>query len=256
MADDGWGDDEGWGSGAAAPAPKSGGGGGKGCFKCGEEGHMSRECPTGGGGGGDNKCRNCRKEGHMVAECPDPETCRRCRKEGHMVADCPEPEKCFNCRQEGHGTADCPEPEKCRRCKKEGHKVIDCPEPQVCNRCGQEGHMVRECTEEETTRQWVDEEGKTQESYVPKADVVAEELFKLGISSGINFGKYENIPVSVTGDNKPEPLTAFSAAGLRPMLMENVTKSGYRVPTPVQKNSIPIIMAGRDLMACAQTGSD
>jgi len=236
---------------------------------------MSRECPTGGGGGGgDNKCRNCRKEGHMasdcpepevcrrcrkeghmVAECPDPETCRRCRKEGHMVADCPEPEKCFNCRQEGHGTADCPEPEKCRRCKKEGHKVMDCPEPQVCNRCGQEGHMVRECTEAETTRQWVDEEGKTQESYVPKEDVVAEELFKLGITSGINFGKYENIPVSVTGDNKPEPLKAFSSAGLRPMLMENVTKSGYVVPTPVQKNSIPIIMAGRDLMACAQTGS-
>ena len=133
--------------------------------------------------------------------------------------------------------------------------VADCPEPQVCNRCGQEGHMVRECTEEETTRQWVDEEGKTQESYVPKEDVVAEELFKLGISSGINFVKYENIPVSVTGENTPAPLEAFSSAGLRPMLMENVTKSGYKVPTPVQKNAIPIIAAGRDLMACAQTGS-
>ena len=39
---------------------------------------------------------------------------------------------------------------------------------------GKEGHMVRECTEEETTRQWVDEQGKTQESYVPNEDVVKE----------------------------------------------------------------------------------
>ena len=67
---------------------------------------------------------------------------------------------------------------------------MDCPESQICNRCGQEGHMVRDCTEEEKTRQWTDEEGKVQETYVPKEDVVAEELFKLGISSGINFAKY------------------------------------------------------------------
>ena len=59
----------------------------------------------------------------------------------------------------------------------------------------------------------------------------------------------------MTGDNQPKPIAQFSAAGLRPMLLENVTKSGYGVPTPVQKNAIPIIMAGRDLMACAQTGS-
>jgi len=255
MSDWGSGDEDGFGS-SAAPAAGGGGGGGdgSGCRKCGEDGHFARECPSG-GGSRDNKCRNCRQEGHMANDCPEPEVCRRCRKEGHQVADCPEPEKCFNCRQEGHNTADCPEPEKCRRCKKEGHKVSDCPEPQVCNRCGMEGHMVRDCTEEEKTRQWTDDDGNIKETYVPKEDMVAEDLFKLGIASGINFAKYESIPVSVTGENIVPAITEFRQAGLRPLLLENVIKSGYSKPTPIQKNAIPIVMAGRDLMACAQTGS-
>ncbi len=37
--------------------------------------------------------------------------------------------------------------------------------------------------------------------------------------------------------------------------MENIAKSGYKKPTPVQKHGIPVIMAGRDMMGCAQTGS-
>merc|ERR1712142_355083 len=160
-----------------------------------------------------------------------------------------------NCRKEGHSTADCPDPEVCRRCRKEGHKVAECPEPQVCNRGGAEGQMVRDCTEEEKTRAWTDEEGKVREIYVPKEEAAASDIYSSGISSGINFGKYENIPVSVTGENKPQPISSFNNAGLRPLLMESVVKSNYKVPTPVQKNAIPIIMNGRDLMACAQTGS-
>lgn len=37
--------------------------------------------------------------------------------------------------------------------------------------------------------------------------------------------------------------------------MDNVTRSHFNRPTPVQKFSIPIGLANRDLMACAQTGS-
>ena len=32
-------------------------------------------------------------------------------------------------------------------------------------------------------------------------------------------------------------------------------RSEYQKPTPVQKHALPNIMAGRDIMACAQTGS-
>lgn len=47
----------------------------------------------------------------------------------------------------------------------------------------------------------------------------------------------------------------FDEAKLCESLKKNVSKSGYVKPTPVQKHGIPIIFAGRDLMACAQTGS-
>lgn len=50
-------------------------------------------------------------------------------------------------------------------------------------------------------------------------------------------------------------IDSFAESGLSPFLLRNIDKSGYTQPTPIQKNAIPIIMAGRDLMGCAQTGS-
>src|SRR5689334_5923078 len=39
------------------------------------------------------------------------------------------------------------------------------------------------------------------------------------------------------------------------LLKRNIVDAGFQSPTPVQKHSIPIVLQGRDLMACAQTGS-
>jgi len=171
------------------------------------------------------------------------------------MADCPQPAKCGNCREEGHMTSECPEPEVCRRCKKEGHKVMDCPEPMICARCGGEGHMGRDCTEELKTRTYEDAEGNTKEIYVPKDTESAEDLFKMRIETGVNFSKYSDIPVRVTGDRAPDPVRTFASSQLHPTVLKNIERSGYTVPTPVQMYAIPIIREKRDLMACAQTGS-
>jgi ATP-dependent RNA helicase DDX3X len=73
--------------------------------------------------------------------------------------------------------------------------------------------------------------------------------------TGINFEKYDDIPVEASGTDVPQPVNAFTHPPLDEHLLTNIELSGYKVPTPVQKYSIPIVMGGRDLMACAQTGS-
>ncbi|KZT27765.1 DEAD-domain-containing protein [Neolentinus lepideus HHB14362 ss-1] len=73
--------------------------------------------------------------------------------------------------------------------------------------------------------------------------------------ANINFEKYNNIPVERTGSGFPEPVTTFMNPPLDPVLLENIVFARYISPTPVQKYSVPIVAAGRDLMACAQTGS-
>lgn len=73
-------------------------------------------------------------------------------------------------------------------------------------------------------------------------------------STGINFDNYDDIPVEATGNEVPEPITTFGAP-LEEHLITNINLARYTRPTPVQKYSIPIVANGRDLMACAQTGS-
>jgi len=47
----------------------------------------------------------------------------------------------------------------------------------------------------------------------------------------------------------------FASLGLSPELLRAVVDSNFTVPTPVQKEAIPAILAGKDVWACAQTGS-
>ena len=48
---------------------------------------------------------------------------------------------------------------------------------------------------------------------------------------------------------------SFDGLGLSPELLRAVAKQGYTEPTPVQTESIPLVLAGRDVLAGAQTGT-
>ena len=47
----------------------------------------------------------------------------------------------------------------------------------------------------------------------------------------------------------------FSSLALHPALLKAVRELGFARPTPIQADAIPPGVAGRDVLACAQTGS-
>ena len=66
-------------------------------------------------------------------------------------------------------------------------------------------------------------------------------------------------PVSPASTEPPAsveaPLLPFSAVGLSPILQRAVADQGYTLMTPIQAKAIPIVLAGRDVMGAAQTGT-
>jgi ATP-dependent RNA helicase DDX3X len=74
-------------------------------------------------------------------------------------------------------------------------------------------------------------------------------------SSGLEFDKYGNIQVEASGRDVPAHAATFAELQLGRVLRRNIEFNRYTKPTPVQQYAIPISIAGRDIMACAQTGS-
>ena len=47
----------------------------------------------------------------------------------------------------------------------------------------------------------------------------------------------------------------FNQLGIAQTILNNLIQEGYEQPTPVQSQAIPILLKGRDLLGCAQTGT-
>ncbi|MBQ6399663.1 MAG: DEAD/DEAH box helicase [Clostridia bacterium] len=48
---------------------------------------------------------------------------------------------------------------------------------------------------------------------------------------------------------------SFDHLNLLPILLKNIRGAGYQTPTPIQEATIPLVLAGKDVLGCAQTGT-
>src|SRR5687768_18439260 len=54
---------------------------------------------------------------------------------------------------------------------------------------------------------------------------------------------------------EPDATADFDALGLSESVLRAVSDAGYRTPTPIQREAIPLILRGRDIIGLAQTGT-
>ena len=47
----------------------------------------------------------------------------------------------------------------------------------------------------------------------------------------------------------------FEELGLSPTILQAIAEVGYQQPTPIQAQAIPVVLMGRDVLGCAQTGT-
>ena len=56
-------------------------------------------------------------------------------------------------------------------------------------------------------------------------------------------------------NTKVQQMSEFASLGLAPSVLEAIETIGYEQPSPIQSQSIPHLLAGRDLLGIAQTGT-
>jgi ATP-dependent RNA helicase DDX23/PRP28 len=57
-----------------------------------------------------------------------------------------------------------------------------------------------------------------------------------------------------TGGNIPFPLRSWTESEIPQIILDVIEKIGYKEPSPIQRQAIPIGLQNRDLIGIAETG--
>jgi len=96
-------------------------------------------------------------------------------------------------------------------------------------------------------------EAPVAEDTPPAEDAPSEEAPALTEDAPRADGEYSDAEYDAAEPGPPR--ATFADLGLSDELLRAVTESGYVHPTPIQEQAIPIVLMGRDVLGCAQTGT-
>ncbi|MGO9997067.1 MAG: DEAD/DEAH box helicase [Acetobacteraceae bacterium] len=66
----------------------------------------------------------------------------------------------------------------------------------------------------------------------------------------------EHAPIAIAEPSSEEaPRPVFADLGLSESVLRAIAEMGYRHPTPIQEQAIPVVLMGRDVLGAAQTGT-
>ena len=68
-------------------------------------------------------------------------------------------------------------------------------------------------------------------------------------------GEMDTAKMVQEANRKKKKSGGFQSMGLSQDVWRGIIKKGYKVPTPIQRKTIPLIIDGKDVVAMARTGS-
>ncbi|MBN3279372.1 DDX59 helicase, partial [Polyodon spathula] len=163
-----------------------------------------------------------------------------------------EPVKCFKKSQRW------PEPGEpvCVLCGRYGEYVCDATDNDVCSLECKAEHLNRVGVKLEAT----DEKVENVSLSAPVKDdkfnfTYREDPFISSLTEEQVERLKQELGIVVQGQDITRPVIEFEHCGFPDHLNGNLKRGGYEVPTPIQMQMIPVGLAGRDVIASADTGS-
>lgn len=87
---------------------------------------------------------------------------------------------------------------------------------------------------------------------VPSTNPVSQAANGNRVSLEAYRAKHE---ITIVGNEAPAPFMTFQSTGFPSEILREVQQAGFSAPTPIQAQSWPIALKGRDIVAVAKTGS-